>query len=368
MTIASEITDLQTNLANAKAAVTAKGGTVGNTGLAGLATEIAGIPSGGGGPIPVYGKIEYHSWTSSAVVQSSDGCTIDNIDEKVFFSYLSSLDDGSGTGSSPTAVSFNYNGNGWVCDYDPETEILPEKMETKTGITVTIDGGSWVHFDIEKQTTVDTNSPLNSWYLSSDADLDIFVNSSGSSSFYINDGLIIPSDAIVSFQCGTSVTSLPGYFMYLIHNLTTVDLSHANNLTTISEFVFAACNITSPIELPSSITSIGTAFLSGNISFNQPIALPQSLTSLGDSFLLNCNQMVSTVNVGSLPASTCQKSPNGYSFCVSSSSAPAYTTGITLTGTTASDWATWLPDRTHSPFRKLIVASQTKSHSIRVAF
>ena len=48
MTIASEITDLQTNLANAKDAVTAKGGTVGDTGLAGLASEIATIPSGGG--------------------------------------------------------------------------------------------------------------------------------------------------------------------------------------------------------------------------------------------------------------------------------------------------------------------------------
>lgn len=46
MSISSEITALQTNLANAKDAVTAKGGTVGNTGLAGLASEIAGIPSG----------------------------------------------------------------------------------------------------------------------------------------------------------------------------------------------------------------------------------------------------------------------------------------------------------------------------------
>lgn len=47
MSIASEITALNTNLTAAKNAVTAKGGTVGNTGLAGLATEIAAIPSGG---------------------------------------------------------------------------------------------------------------------------------------------------------------------------------------------------------------------------------------------------------------------------------------------------------------------------------
>lgn len=48
MSIASELTALQTNLQAAKAAVTAKGGTTGDTGLAGLAQEIASIPSGGG--------------------------------------------------------------------------------------------------------------------------------------------------------------------------------------------------------------------------------------------------------------------------------------------------------------------------------
>lgn len=49
MSIASELTAAQTNLQNAKDAVTAKGGAVGDTGLAGLASEIATIPSGGGG-------------------------------------------------------------------------------------------------------------------------------------------------------------------------------------------------------------------------------------------------------------------------------------------------------------------------------
>lgn len=47
MTIASEIEDLATNLTSAKNMVTAKGGTVGDTGLAGLAGEIATIPTGG---------------------------------------------------------------------------------------------------------------------------------------------------------------------------------------------------------------------------------------------------------------------------------------------------------------------------------
>lgn len=51
MSIASEITLLTSNLKNAKAAVITKGGVVGETGLAGLAEEIASIPSGGGNNI-----------------------------------------------------------------------------------------------------------------------------------------------------------------------------------------------------------------------------------------------------------------------------------------------------------------------------
>lgn len=73
MTIASEITDLQANLAAAKDAVTNKGGTVGDTGLAGLATEIASIPSGGGGED--WGTVTY---TNGGV---SNTVTIQSLDE-----------------------------------------------------------------------------------------------------------------------------------------------------------------------------------------------------------------------------------------------------------------------------------------------
>lgn len=57
MSIASELEALNTNLEAAKAAVTAAGGTVGDTGLAGLATEVASIPSGGGDPYDGHGPV-----------------------------------------------------------------------------------------------------------------------------------------------------------------------------------------------------------------------------------------------------------------------------------------------------------------------
>lgn len=49
MTIASILEDMSDAVDDAKLAIAAKGGTVGDTGLAGLATEVATIPSGGGG-------------------------------------------------------------------------------------------------------------------------------------------------------------------------------------------------------------------------------------------------------------------------------------------------------------------------------
>lgn len=54
MAIADTILELNDALQDAKDAITTAGGTVGDTGLTGLATEIATIPSGGGGADPTF--------------------------------------------------------------------------------------------------------------------------------------------------------------------------------------------------------------------------------------------------------------------------------------------------------------------------
>lgn len=90
MSIASEITDLQTNLQAAKSAVTTKGGTVGDTGLAGLATEIASIPSGGGGDVV------------NAVIKQFKAATTD-ISADNFIAFANNLSSG-----EPTTVASSY--------------------------------------------------------------------------------------------------------------------------------------------------------------------------------------------------------------------------------------------------------------------
>ena len=95
MTIASEITDLQDNLTNAKNAVTTKGGTVGDTGLAGLASEIGTIPTGGSTEV-VNGIILNFKATSST------------IDANTFVEFVNNFTHGTDTQLSTTSNSYEY--------------------------------------------------------------------------------------------------------------------------------------------------------------------------------------------------------------------------------------------------------------------
>lgn len=96
MSIATELTALNTNLQAAKTAVTTKGGTVGNTGLAGLASEIATIPSGGGSDDLELPEPETHECYALLEIQ---GNTIDDI-------YVSNMQ------GNVTAMEFGTSENG----------------------------------------------------------------------------------------------------------------------------------------------------------------------------------------------------------------------------------------------------------------
>lgn len=95
MTIASEIQNLQTNLQAAKSAVTSKGGTVGDTGLAGLASEIGTIPSGGSTEV-VNGIILNYKAASST------------IDANTFVEFVNNITLGTDAQLSTTSSSYEY--------------------------------------------------------------------------------------------------------------------------------------------------------------------------------------------------------------------------------------------------------------------
>lgn len=470
MSINSEIHDLTTNLAAAKAAVTTKGGTVGDTGLAGLASEIATIPSGGGGSTD-WGRLYFYGsslgWAWEP--QNEGACTVTIEDEQMWYDFCSNQ---LGYSNDPDFVnppslgqsysipcschtddddtwemSFTtYDGNTYTAYYQAS---MPEMFTGETGLSFTPDQGETdANFDIYGEYSLVLSSNEYSIDLFEQADL---VKLAPDDSGYINiGGIKIYKNAVFRYDFGTNVTSAPAGFLAGCENLHTVDTTYATSLTVIGDNFLAGCySFNSPIDL-SRVTSIGQSFLYNCTSFNQPLNLAgitttsniksnflancsqlssvvtfSGLTSIGENFLINntrfntplsfpnvtlvmdsflsgctmfnrtidlpkveeirgsfmggctsfnqpftfpntlttahtahffygCNQLVSTITCNAPAPSVTYAN----TFATMSQNAPMYTTGITLSGTYASDWKTAHPDENGpSYYRKLILAS-----------
>ena len=338
MSIASEITDLTTNLAAAKTAVTTKGGTVGDTGLAGLATEIATIPSGGGNTPSEWGRIKFMSFSYSWEVTYNENCTVTIVDNELFneFFRLNVPRDCSN-------VSFTYDNGEWVSDVfyeESEIRISEGDFSGTTGVEAVIDDPEmgYASFSLQLQLNI-SNTQVAILELSEDMYNNMWNSASDSIGNYcfsiIGDvyggELLLPKDTIIGFEMGTEPTSIPNSFLGGCGYLTELDMTNASNLT-----------------------SIGMHFMSGCARFNDDITLPSSLTSIGTYFMYQCNQMVSTVDVGNLDASIIATS--NYTFATPSSTAASYTTGITIAGTNRAAWLSRFPNQTSNPYRKLLDA------------
>lgn len=363
MSIATEITALNTNLTAAKNAVTAKGGTVGDTGLAGLATEIASIPSGGGGPVvpeTLYGSVLVYPVVRKEFVADEGmtyGCTVNNIDQDVFAAFTAQYPPADGdarfTGAEGHDDPSIFH---WTYEY---TNLLTGEVVSldivdlgTIGLDVTVDeGGGVAEISLIFEQTVNTDSYC--WVDISDASEYSAIGNDEKDTYTIG-GVRFAHEQIKGFALGSLNTTTPRFLA--CPYLEEVYFDYATSLTSIGDDFLKSCGqFNQEITIPSGVTSIGKYFLGACTSFNQPLALPSSITSIGVGFLNKANNMVSTVNVGSLAASVIASSND--SFSASYGSAPQCTTGITIAGTTASDWKAKFPDRSTYPYRKLIVAS-----------
>ena len=269
MSIASEIQDLQNNLESAKSAVTAKGGTVGDTGLAGLATEIASIPSGGSA-----------DWGTVTYLDSNDQPQTVNIRN---LKELESLG-----GSSDT----------WTCSID--------------GVSI-------------------SNTKITGVTLGKDAIL---------TPAYFLRGCVNLSSVNVPYLEYTGTNFLHGCGA----SLTRLELPSVKE---IGNFFMSAATADCDIVLSNNLTKIGTYFLNLNGNRNKPIVFPQTLTSIGTGPFCMNNSMTSYIDVGNLPASIVPADatkPSNPAFSAKLNTDPAYTIGMEIRGSTASDWMAKFPN------------------------
>lgn len=304
MSIASEIQDLQSNLQAAKSAVTTKGGTVADTGLAGLASEIASIPSGGG-PLASYGTVTY-------LDSNNTEQTLDLATEEDFLELCTATLDSATMFINNQSIVKNRVTNVTIADgvtFLPDYfcyNLYNENLTVILPSSITIIGGFFLsntrfknELNLQNVKYIGTQS-LNARF---------------------NSRLILPNIEFI----GTN-------------------------------FLFNS-TINSAITLNDNCRFIDSSFMSGCGTFNQSLTLPSKLEYCGSSFMRNCSNFTGTLVCNGPTASSIIPTDNN-SLATFSASAAMYTTGVTLTGPYAEAWKNALPDRTTgSPYRKLIVGS-----------
>lgn len=305
MSIASEITALNTNLTAAKNAVVAKGGTVGDTGLAGLAAEIATIPSGGTpvAPETLYGSALVYPFARVEYGLNPDypeiwGCTINSIDQNKLGTFLEEYPP-----MSADRIYFNYeedyeNPGNYVWNYeyeDPDQGYLRLKiqeadMASTTGIDVEVNSGeTYASFSIEKVTIVNTD--VSGWLnvLSSSEYDDIVDKTALGEGQYTIGGISILREQVKGFAFGSTNTTAASFAYH--ENFEVLNFDYASSLTSIDNDFLRDCpKFNQSPAIPNTVTSIGYNFLYHCSSFDQNVTIPDSVTTIGAGFLSSCDK------------------------------------------------------------------------------
>ena len=405
MTIASEIQDLQTNLQAAKSAVTTKGGTVTDSGLAGLATEIASIPSGGGESDPEFGEVVLYGYTVSETVidNVSSGFTVTVQNEERLKQAVDIT-----MYELPIVVSVNGDdfsfSDEWTIEATDNNEMpVPELgdpfvfNEIFSVSAVPEPSGSF-SFEftletiggIEIDTTTTTKRTLTS--------ITEFNKLAGTADFILDN---VPKLALKEVKIGYNIVSTPNAFLYNCENIDTLSFSKNSSVTTIGNLFgrrigfnsggveeikipegvtsigndfLPATKINGMVTLPESLLTIGRAFMNGAI-ISCPIIIPSRVSTIGDNFLtgssieapvkflgvptsigthfmFECGNMTSTVYLGNVPSTAFATSNNTLSVTINTR--PAYQIGIPIKGAYSSSFVARFANRTSSPYRKLI--------------
>lgn len=192
------------------------------------------------------------------------------------------------------------------------------------------------------------------------AELNSLGGSSSSYSVTVG-GVSVPQSNIKEVVLNSNATTIPTNFLYYCDYLEILDIAQSAIVSIPNNFITIGYNTALPLTIsafPPTLLTIGQNFLFMNFRVNQNFSLPSSLTLIGKAFMAECRQMVGTIACG-CPASIVEPDGAGAFFetlAIGTSTAPAYTTGITLTGNYASDWHATFPDKNSGLYRKTTVS------------
>lgn len=398
MSVASEITALGTNLQNAKSAVTAKGGTVGDTGLAGLASEIATIPSGGGSdtlPVEMEGETgtgHVTAYNPQTGIITGDGFgtqkgtvwLLDRDTHTYKAQPTSSWSDTSITLTTPidTSVIEGYTSLGvedanhiWTTkiiidgDIEPEALIVVYHRNRATGL-------------IEK----DNTSELSGTNLCG----------SGINRALVVGGKTFSSSDVVGVMVKAGVSIGYNYFLSDMQNLNQpirlwgviwthdscmrnctmfnqpIELIAVGSVSRpLADYFMAYCYaFNQPFVFASTVTSIGNYFLQSDNAFAQPLVVPSHVGGIGNYFLGSTAcpriELHNTGGYGSyflrtlsspytIDVQTTSTPPSNTAGSITAANSHSYTyiDGITIKGPYRQAWLDLYQDSI-SPYRRII--------------
>ena len=285
MTIASEIEDLATNLDAAKTAITTAGGTVGDTGLAGLASEIATIPTGGSSDIGSVKYLDDNDVEQTATIQSlAELFTLGNSQN----TWTATIDNTSISNTKITEVRVG-----------EIASILPANFCRGCTALTTVDASSPSILKIENNfcygcsllatlrlpSTITTIGTYFCYGATALVNLPTFDNLTSFGNYFCS--------GCSSLNCPISFPSLNagGFGTYFLANCTSFNssLTLPSNMTYVPMYFMQNCSsFNQSLTIPSSVTSFANNFMQGCSAFNQSITIPSGLTAFGNSFMRDC--------------------------------------------------------------------------------
>lgn len=334
----------------------------------------------GGGPAPStpseWGRLWCYSWKKGWTPTYDTGNCEVEFNQATFEDFIAMypLDTQGGTVDPEVTIEYDAVSSGMpmiiISGFeagDPFGGNATVQDLEQMGVTVTNydpDGYFWIgiQYSMTLQEGAESANPPEPAYCF-ELNEDQFYNSLGAEEMPDADseidlgGILIPRSAVAKFEFGTHIAYTASYFLANCTNLRTIDSTNWH-ITQITHYFCYGCskmNFAGPVDLSYiANSSIGMYFCAGCSNFNQPINFSSSTPYISHHFLYGAMNMVSTINLNSLPASRFE---TGDTLTAFNNNCASYTTGIPIAGTYASDFLTRFPNSSTYPYRNLMLAS-----------